>query len=317
MDHRINKSYKESIGALEDLYTLCSSEFSPILDRVHYHLSSMKEAADGAQKRVDQLSNIKDLTKNQFLHLVDSFYEKLPIQTQFSQKLDLEKITLTKWNILIGSFTKIFELGSFFRFKSRINLDVNENRLLFSGLIDEDSSLLALREKVYSLTRTFLSSQCLLTFNTFETTENGVYKIEFKLDYSNNSDFVYAFPLDENSSKILGFPECFSEYKINKSDAKLLGRHRIIEITNTIKLSEHFCFSDEHLSEKSSYEIMHFPFLFRPISLIIPREGALMESVSFTRIEDTGSMSQIDGQEVESTNRIEHLFFDFFSLFNS
>ena len=95
-------------------------------------------------------------------------------------------------------------------------------------------------------------------------------------------------------------------------DIKKIGEHNVIEVMNDLSVKHFFGIPDLTRLDSANKEILHFSFLFRPVSIILPMKGNLSTD-SYSRSLAT---SQEDNYSREHDVSIHYRTIDFFSLFN-
>ena len=99
-----------------------------------------------------------------------------------------------------------------------------------------------------------------------------------------------------------------------------MEKHVCLEITPELELRRYSRIPDQLKRELNSNksqvpQIVHFPFLFRPVSIIIPDKGKLRLLYEISISGDTGSgTSLVQKQEVASKSIPKFKYIDIFSL---
>lgn len=304
--NNLQYNLEQGLNNGRDLKRLLSGEYHQIVDQLVHHLEQMKVVADNdwtvnqaSYKKINQLiqSEIQESLKN---YLLES---KRVQQADF--KIHGESMRLTAWNKTIDTLPVIFRTIELFPFKSKITFDFSDSRLVISGEIVAQDLSTNIREKAYQITRFFFLNEALLTYDVRETATEGSALMSLNFDFSHRQDVALGLELNQAEGQtvptFIGFSNAFMNYNIDRETLSALGEHLCLEVDETYQLSCHTSipskYREKFLTSGEVFSILYFPFLFRPISLIIPKRGQLM------------SMGLFEGK-----NKLN--YFDFFSFIN-
>lgn len=301
--------FEKSLSTLEDIQLLSEFSLSPLIGRAYYYLSEMKRKAD--EKVVSPVKNFDQVAKVLDEKLESIFSEFFSNKTKFrafEYYKSTSQIDLKKWNLILEIVPEVLSVVTLFNYHGSVDVRLDENRLLVSGMILEEGHLQMNRKFIYVVTRKLLRQKVLLTFNLEKTTRPGLFRLDLKVDISHDDAFIYKvkFNAGEKSKEnyCVGFSNIFCHYRALLEDVKEVGEHTVIEVGNDLAVRSFQGVPDLSRLESANKEILHFPFLFRPVSIILPVKGNL-SSDSFTR----GLTGE---QDVSAYYRT----IDFFSLFN-
>lgn len=314
MNNNYRENFEKSLETLEDIQYLSAFSFSPLIGRAYYHLSEMKRIADsdrlGIVNKYESISQVLDEKLESILE--DFFLNKCKFKGLNYTK-STSKIDFKKWNLLLETLPEILSIVSVLSFHGVMEADLNENRLTISGTILEDSQLALHRKFIYLVTRKLLRKKILLTFKGEKTVRTGLYKLTLNIDISHDENFVYKLPFKSNTDKstLVGFSNVLANYRVQINQIEQVGEHQIIEVDNELNVNTYLGIPKLSRLESTNKEILHFSFLFRPISLILPMRGNLsMDNIlRETKINE--------GEENKHDVSISYRTIDFFSLFNS
>lgn len=323
-----NKDYQsefqKSLDVLEDIQYLSSFSVAPLLGQAYFHLSEFKRKADARSKK--SISEFKEISKalDEKLELiVCEFFSNKSKFKSFEFKKDIAKIDLNKWNVLFEVLPEILSVVSLFNYHGMAEVQMNENRVLISGMVLQDSTLEMHRRLIYVITRKLLRKKVLLTFSLSESGRGGLTRLELKADISHQDDLIYKvlFKPSFQDQIVVGFSNIFCNYRRNFDDVKMLDEHAVIEILSDLSVMQKEKIPDYSSTESANKEFLHFPFLFRPISIILPIKGNLSTD-PFLNLLDLGSMNETmreKNTEQKSKQDVSYSFhsIDFFSLFNT
>jgi hypothetical protein len=114
--------------------------------------------------------------------------------------------------------------------------------------------------------------------------------------------------VNQKEEYLVGFSNIFCQYRTNLEDVEQVGEHNIVEIKSDLSVVHSVGLPELSRTESANKEILHFPFLFRPLSIILPVKGYLVAD-TFTRSLDDENKRKQDVSKYFRT-------VDFFSLFN-
>lgn len=311
MDKDYQSDFEKSLSTLEDIQLLSEFSVSPLVSHAYYYLSEMKRKADAiASTSVAEYEQVAKVLDEKLASIISEFFGNKSRYKEFSYTREVEKIDLKKWNQVLETIPEILSIVTLFNYHGGVDVRFNEGRFLISGLILQDGNLERSRKLIYVITRKLLRSKVLLTFSLEKTARTGLFKLDLKADLSHDESLVYKvlFNVNKDEKYLVGFSNVFCQYRTHLEDVKLAGEHNIIEIKTDMTIKHTIGIPELSRIESANKEILHFPFLFRPLSIILPMKGNLVSA--------TPSRSQDD--ETKRKQDVSKYFrtIDFFSLFN-
>jgi hypothetical protein len=323
-DKNYQNDFEKSLKTLEDIQYLSEFSISPLIGRAYYYLSEMKRKADSLKLgQVSGFELVANVLDEKLEAIFNEYYSNKHKFKEYEYKKDTSKIDLQKWNLILEIIPEVLSVVGLFNYHGKVETFLNENRILISGHIRQDSSLDINRKFIYVITRKLIKRKVLLTFDVAESGRTGLYKLDLKIDISHDDSLVYKVLFKPSSmfNHVIGFSNIFCHYRSQFDDVKMIGDHNVIEVCNDLSVRHTFGIPDLSRIESANKEILHFPFLFRPVSIILPLKGNL-SSDSFSRGLDDKSMngSSRDFKNKVQTGKqdvsISYSTIDFFSLFN-
>lgn len=299
--------FEKSLSTLEDIQLLSEFALSPLIGRAYYYLSEMKRKADEkTTSPVTKFDNVSKVLDEKLESIFSDFFSNKTRFKGFDYSKSTSKIDLKKWNLILDVVPEVLSVVTLFNYHGSVNVRLDENRLLVSGMILEEGHLQMNRKFIYVVTRKLLRQKVLLTFSLEKTTRPGLFRLDLKIDISHDEALVYKvkFNVGPKENYCVGFSNIFCHYRALLEDVKEAGEHTVIEVGNDLAVKTFQGVPDLSRLESANKEILHFPFLFRPVSIILPVKGNL-SSEAFTR----GLTGE---QDVSAYYRT----IDFFSLFN-
>jgi len=332
MEKNFQHDFENSLKALEDIQYLSEFSISPLIGQMYFYLSEMKRKMDAESidsiRAYNQVARVLD---QNCIQIVDGFFSDKTKFKEYDFIKSTQNISLKKWNLLLDIIPECLSVVSLFNYHGKVEIYLNENRLLISGHIRQDSKLEMSRKFVYVITRKLLKKKVLLTFKLEASGRTGLYHLDLKVDISHEDQLNYKvlFKLNSKQHHIISFSNVFCSYRSLLDDLQQIGSHHIIEINNDLSITHSSTVPDLNRRESANKEILHFPFLFRPVSLILPIKGHLSND-SFTRLLDQNSMNDLrsvnhvapltglhEDLERKQDVSITYSSIDFFSLFNN
>lgn len=304
--NNLQYNLEQGLNNSHDLKKLLSGEYHQIVDQLMHHMEQMKVVADN-DWTVNQVNynRINQLIQDEIQKKLKTFL----IESKKIQQVDLktknESMRLTAWNKIIDTLDVIFKTVELFPFRSKVSFDFADSKLVISGVVSANDLSTNIREKSYQITRFFFLNETLLTYDVRESATEGDAQMTLSFDFSHRQDIAAGVSLNDGDGQenggYIGFSNSFLNYQIDKDTLFTIGDHLCLEVDDTYQLNCHTSipakYRENFLASGEVFSILYFPFLFRPISLIIPKRGQLM------------SMGIFEGK-----NKLN--YFDFFSFIN-
>ncbi len=316
MDKAYLKDFENSINTLEDIQLLTEYSLSPVLSRAYFHLSEMKRKADFASSgQVASYDLVLKVLDEKLENIFTNYFSNKSKFKDFSYSKKTDLIDLKKWNLVLESIPEILSVVSLFNYHGKVKIDLDHNRVLVKGIILEDKNLAFNRKLIYLITRKLLKSNVLLTFNLEKSSRAGLYGLVLRADISHDESLIYKVQFNE-SNILLGFSNIFPQYRTHVEALSDVGEHTVVEIRSDLSVKT-FCGRVElSKTDSANKEILHFPFLFRPLSIILPVKGHLGADTFLKSLERTFKDTGSEGQNQKPESRVQYRFIDFFSLFS-
>ncbi len=309
-DKDYQNDYDKSLSTLEDIQMLSEFSVSPLVSHAYFYLSEMKRKADAlSDGQILQYNQVGMVLDEKMTSIISNFFGNKSRFKDFSYNKNTNKIDLSKWNMVLETIPEILSVVTLFNYHGGADVHFDENRFSVSGLILQNGNLERNRKLIYVLTKKLLRSKVLLTFNLESTARTGLFKLDLRADLSHDESLNYRvnFKVD-GEHYLIGFSNVFCHYRSCLEDVKKAGDHNIIEIRPDLSVHHSFGIPELTRIESANKEILHFPFLFRPLSIILPMKGNLVT---------TGLSRSLDDEKKRKQDVSKHFrTIDFFSLFN-
>lgn len=306
------KDFKKSLEILEDIQLLSEYSVSQLVAHAYFHLTEMKRKVDEVGNgKIDQMAAVGRVLDEKISQIIYEFFSNKKKFKGYSLEKETEKINLKKWNLIFDFIPEVLSITSLFHFHGNVEVKLDDHQLVMKGLILENEHFEKNRKLIYVITRKLLHSKVLLTFDLTKSSRTGLYELTLKTDFSHDDSTIYnvLFKATQNESYMVGFSNVLCNYRSSMNDLKKVGEHNIIEINHDLSMKHYRGLPDLSRMESFNKEILHFSFLFRPVSIILPMKGKLIHKSLVNCLEDDKYKSK---QDVSKFIRS----IDFFSLFN-
>ncbi|MBT3585234.1 MAG: hypothetical protein HN509_10015 [Halobacteriovoraceae bacterium] len=318
MEKDFRTDYASGVRALEDLHTLGKSDLSPLISQVFFHFSEIRRKANSSVANLSSFKEISGYLEGVVEEKIHTFLLEQLTTKNLNLSMNKKVMGLKEWEKVLTFTDQVLKLITLFPIEKNLELSIGPDEVEIVGEVFDTKKLALHRQEVYAITRELFKQKVLLTFEVSEKASEDFYQLKLKFDYGHLEDEVYGIDLIREKNVFISFSNVFEKYKIDHREAAKLGDHYWIEIRDDLSVRQFIELPDNFLAENPTKEIIHFNFLFRPISLIIPKRGSLIFLDGFGQISTTGSDdSNVIGQDVFSHLQIKKHSIDIFSLFSS
>lgn len=312
MERSIEREFYRGLEALDDLHKLGRTDQYPLINRAIHHLNEVKRSVDEKQSCLGRYPRLNSFFQGFILKNLKNLKEQTKI-SKIKCEIDSHHVSVEKMDILLEVFPQVVSAVALFDFHDEMQLTLNENIIEFTGQALLSEELEKRRPEAYKITRQLLSKGFILTYKCIGVDENGQARLSLTCTMSHDVNQVYGLDFVEQFGVVIGLSNIFPQFRSSREYLQQVGKHICIEITKDLKVERTYRLTARHLRENADVEILHFAFLFRPVSIIIPKEGRLYPSHLFGLTRDTGRENFSSQQEVE--NRVNTFrYLDFFSL---
>lgn len=321
MSDELEKHYNKGLDILGDLYRSSSHENRSQLEQLSFQMSLMRNHVEQELGKVEQLDNVKQLIVEQLEYSLKLFIRRNKMGLVKTHWDDMTSVSLSILNKIVEIMPFSYYALKFFDIRRKVRYHIDGNSIIASGEIDDLVDLDKLRSQAYALTKSMFARDVLLTYEIDENELDEKPILRLVFDFSKHDKYIYAVKVDDKGTATLGLPVNFKSYKIDREKFNKMDKHHIIVVTKDFEVKKIHTSPDNLRAKLPQSEILHFPFLFRPLSLIIPREGEVVFAPEVVDEFNTGCMDaqKLDQQDHEGSfqkNLSEYFtYFDFFSLF--
>jgi hypothetical protein len=310
-----NKSlshYEKTIEVLDDLHRLSPLEMKKMVEQAMFHVSGLPaEFTD--QYKTNQFREVLKYLETLIQFKLKCFFKEQPhLNVQDMPKLDLSRLSILDSDRMIAGVQELFQVAGYFSWLGNFDIKLDKGHLLFTGEISKGlERAQSNRPQIYALYRRLFSKEILLTYELVETNSDS-FNLTLHLDFSHDAAKSYFVEVSDENDMLIAFSNVFSNYGLSSDEVKEVGRHLVIEINSDLSVEKTYRLKDKYQTNLSGKEILHFPFLFRPVSLIIPKKGKVFPS---NYEKHTGSGDAATRQTSKSFQcHDDSRYIDFFSL---
>jgi hypothetical protein len=268
MSATIEKNYQNAVDCLQDISSLGSSRDIPLVGQTHYFLGEIRNEARKLVNSMESFRSLGSFVEKAFEGLVHRLYKQTSFQTEFHFIRPEADLGVSQWNALLSILPVMKSFQDMYQFCGEVTLFADDKSLYLEGDLPEGLDILAFREKCYRLSRKLLSQNIIPTFSVRKKKSNRD-RLRLLFDYTQLSNQSYYEVSWLSRGVKFQIAETLGPYRIGREKFIKLGQHQIIHINNKLEFQKTIESSSEFPIPKDS-EILHFSFLFRPVSLIIP-----------------------------------------------
>lgn len=266
----LKTNLKQGLETLGDLYALGDANLYPLFDRLHYHLheiSSQKEKL----VTVKEFSSLRKVFLKEVENQIKEFFRTKPCGQLIDVIDELNDPGLDTLDKIVDCFPVAGKVCDLFSFEGKITVSLANDNFSFKGKVPFDMDFEELREETYRLTRLFLKKEVLFTFNVFETGDSNTFNLEFNFHF--NTTGMAPYLIQVNKETVLSLSPIVKTFSRPMADLEKVGEHSVFLIDEDLVAKKMDRFSFLKCIQDQNYHLFHFPFLFRPISLIIKRSN--------------------------------------------
>lgn len=291
----LKANLKQGLETLGDLYALGDANLYPLFDRLHYHLHEISSQKETIEK-VDNFSSLRKVFLKEVENQLKEFFRTKP-NGQIIEVVDqLKDPGLDTLDKIIDCFPVAGKVCDLFSFQGKISIALANDSFSFRGRVPFDMNFEELREETYRLTRLFLKKEVLFTFNVFETGEANTFNLEFNFHF--NAKSMSPYLIQVNNDTILSLSPVVKTFTRPMADIEKVGEHSVFLIDEDLTAKKMDRFSFLKCIQDQNYHLFHFPFLFRPISLIIKRSNfggkGTIDAQKLVPLQDEASLRVLD-----------------------
>jgi hypothetical protein len=296
-------SLDQAIGYLDDLNQFGGHHQRTIIRQIQFELINEKIKSESLS-----WSQNKRLFRYLRTNFLNQWRNRLLQETQVSKvKFEFKQssnLSSTHWNYFLETSNLIKELCLLFNLNHTLVIQFTPTNMVIKSHVGPEQWNESIKTEVYRLSRILLQKKSLLTYRLSETEQFNNIGLELVIDFS---DLIFQqrkelYKVNFQTNKISAFlSPVLKNYQVSHEEA-LANKfpHKIIRVNESMDVEQCSQLKPEHLL--GDVCVIHFSFLFRPVTILLPRAGVI---VSGTEIDRSTSLKS------QSTQ-----FIDLFSILN-
>ncbi|GAB4015080.1 MAG: hypothetical protein Fur0010_13740 [Bdellovibrio sp.] len=302
MNESLEKDFSKTIDSLNELIALIDSNNFPKITEIVSRVNSLKNEYRKSLE-LNSHPHVRAVLENELDAIVLEFAEKQKDLGLINFSIE-ENISIDNWNRIISSSRKILNLIALMNPKGQCDFTFGHNgfEIIVAELGEFDID--QVRPRAYALTREFLDQSMIFTF---DVRENSLVEFSLRWDEDNNELLVF-YNLEKKLE--IGMPALLSKFVIESQNLSKRGQHLVYTFDQDFNFRR--VENDVTPELSSTVTVLHFSFLFRPLSLIIPMKGQVLPAVRVS--EKPGWLPLWSEQDV---GKVEFQFIDWFKLIQS
>ncbi|TNF01023.1 MAG: hypothetical protein EP326_05415 [Deltaproteobacteria bacterium] len=311
----LERDYQKGKEVLEDLRYLGDSSLAPLISRAHHHLFEIRRKAEDNLKDPGLYGNVNDLLNHHVENMIHLYFKKNPNLSTINLNLESGNWSLYDWNRFIELIPTILAVSSQFNFSNSVAFYQVGKNFYMTGAISLESDIAEKRRSIYGLFRKLVSKRVLMTYELNNSVEEDLVLCTLKFNLSHRNDVVYYVPGGNGAILDLAFSNLFSDYIVDDYSSLHKLKHTTLRIHPNFEVERMDGIPDNLFNENPECELLHFPFIFHPVSLIIPNQGYLKGLDDYYEDNEVPGteFNQGKNMEVQSLSRPFH-YIDFFDL---
>jgi len=300
-------NYEKSLNVLEDLHNLAPADMKKIVEQAMFYITNLP--AEFTKKySTDKYQQIIAYIESLVQFKLKCFYRDQKYLTASTSKVDFSCLTIKDCDRLISGVQEFFQVAHYFEWIKDVDIQLTAGKLTFRGQISKGlEALQSNRPQIYALYRKLFKKKSILVYDLNLNEKNDLY-LTLCLDFSHSDEKIYQVNFGSEKELLVGFSHIFPHYSMEGEQLRSLERHLVVEISRELKIDKTYRIKEKYFTSLEGKEILHFPFLFRPVSLIIPERGKVIP-VNLDKFTGSGEAASklLLGQD-------DVRYIDFFSL---
>ena len=260
------ESLDQASSFLDDLRSLAGPDLHKVIDQVEWQHRQIVEAAQGLE--VDE--DLSTFIEGQILEKIEKDLRSRGLSVRPYYFIE-EHLGVFDWKNIYKVTEFIPELVRLFIQNRPFEIQFNRKKIILRSTVDQDMISKISQSEVDRLTKAVFKERCLLTYKVEEEGEKTT--LSLIIDMCHEDQGALQFEVADKFT--LELSSHFEKFLLKTEDVNALGKHYCFELTEHMKLVQKNVISQRYRGENGQLEgvsIFHFPFLFRPVSIIIPCE---------------------------------------------
>ena len=270
-------------NVIEDLYVVSDLDLHPFLGQLNFYISQLKNEKKGQEtlvlRELPFLTNFMDLS---FRSLIENYIQRSIYLKTCRVSASFENYDLYKAEALMAQLPSILKIIALIKLRGDLFVTLDDQFLTISASLSRQNGINEHKSDILAQIKSIFALKTLTTFQIRESEKTDSAILELKFDLSFDDKKVYRLDTHDLIGVDLCLPNQLKNYEISFDKLRSLNKHLIYKINTdcTVERVKNL--------ENLTGQVIHFHFLFRPISFIIPKRGDLKDIKDLSR-KDTGS----------------------------
>ncbi|MDH5580726.1 MAG: hypothetical protein OEY33_02385 [Bdellovibrionales bacterium] len=270
-------------NAIEDLYFVSDLDIHPFLGQINFYVSQLrKEKSSPKSIQIDDFPFLAKFMDTSFRSLIENYTQRSIYLKTCKVSPSFKNFDLLKAESLLAQLPLMLKIISLMKLGGDLIVDLNDRFLVISALLKKGKGIRDNKIEILEQVKSLFAVKTLTTFNIRESEVIDCAILDLKFDIGYNEDLTYQVQTSDLIGVDLCMPNQLKNYEISKEEFSKINEHQVFKINENCKI--------ERVKDYTQLngQVIHFHFLFRPISFIIPKRGDLIDIKSLGR-KDTGS----------------------------
>jgi hypothetical protein len=281
MGEDLDKLYKLQSGYqfLEDLRTFSESETIPIIDQVAGVFDNLWGVFSREERALENCQFIESLIRKEIKSDLESHLLNNAEYKELHVVFEEDKYSVETWEKILISLKSALKLLHTLKAHQYVTVTIGSEKTKIESTLAPTEYSEQTRIDVYKVFREALGRSILQTFHLKESSTQGP-SIELLFDYSHSQSKWMTFSFPEQKL-FLKFSNILNNYRYTFNDNRILQGSAIV-LSKDLEVINYDPIQSSTFSKlieaSDEFEAFHFPFIFRPVWLIIPVKGILRDA---------------------------------------
>jgi len=258
----IRRAYGDSLRQIEDLRKIGGASMAPLANQIQYYLTSMLDSAQSQGPLPVQYKNLTQVFKNQINSTLAKAFPTGDSVKRLSSYFE-QTAGFYIWENALAHTERLTTIANSFA-PTQVDFRLENDGIVIKLNPSDQANISACRVEAYKFTQELFKQKSILSYTICEKSELSV---ELRIRYSVLEDRDISFNVDS-----LCLNPIFSNYVTTIDALKNIGEHHVVMIDQNANVKLLNSIPDQDTLNST---MIHLPFLFRPLSLIIFGEGSL------------------------------------------
>lgn len=262
---------------IEDLYLVGDVDLHPFLGQLNFFISQLSKSKSTHAKNLvlKEFPFLTHFMESSFRSLIENYIQRSIHLKTSRVNCNFTEFELDKAEKLLYLIPEILKITGLSKLAGDLIVDLDHQALKISALLKRQNGIKENKPQIIDKLKFLFKENIITTFKIRESEVQNCAQLEltFDLSYDNNTFYKIESGIE------ISLPNVIKNYEMSFKEFLDLGEHLIFQLNDNLEIKK--------IKRPKSQigQVLHFHFLFRPISLIIPKKGILCSMDK----EDTGS----------------------------